>query len=626
MPPEHMPGRPVPAPDARPISTADLARAEVRPRHPTIIGGEAWWEEDRPAEHGRRTIVHRSATGAPRELLPAPWDARTRVHEYGGRAYAVVPGGGVVFTHHGDQRLYLLPSGPARAPRPLSPEPEVPGGLRYAEPAARDGRIWCVRERHSGDGKVDRAIVSLPLSGGEPVAHVTGSDFYAAPVLSPDGAHLAYICWDHPLMPWIGTELRVTRLADGRTRRVTGGPAESVLAPVWKDERTLYLLSDRSGWWNLMECDVNGGPPRPLCPAAEEFAWGLPELGGTPYAPLADGRLAVLHGRGDLRLAVLDPATGALADAGPPYPGWVPSLSADGLAVCGVAYGPGVPHSVVRVDAGTGRAEELRRDAGRLPAALPGPRPRPVEIDGRFGRRVHAIVHPPAGPDDPAPPYVVFVHDGPAAHATTAFDPVKAYLTGRGIGVLDVDHGGSTGYGRAYRDRLRGGWGVVDVQDVVAAAEWLLAAGPADPRRIAVRGFGAGGWTALGACCDSGLFAGGVAIAGVTALGSLAAATHDFESRYVEWLAGPADPARYAAREPLARAGRISCPTLLMHGLDDPVVPAGQSEAFADALAERGVSCAFLAFDGEAHGLRRAETRSAALAAEFAFYQQIFQM
>jgi dipeptidyl aminopeptidase/acylaminoacyl peptidase len=635
-----------------PISTSDVVRAGLRPGYPTVRGEEVWWEEDRPAESGRRTIVHRAADGTRRELLAAPWDAHTRVHEYGGRSYAVAPGRGLVFANHDDQRLYFLPAeipgaggdgrltgtdrpsaGPS-APKAITPEPETAAGLRYADLTVHGDEVWCVQECHTGEGKVIRSIVSVPLCGdGELRQRVAGSDFYASPAISPDGRHLAYICWDHPQLPWVGTELRVTSLADGASWRVRGGESESVLAPRWKDDHTFYLISDISGWWNLEQAAMDGAWSQPLYPLEEDFAWALgetTELGGAPYAILGDGRLAVLHGRGDMRLSILDPRTGVLTEPDLPYDGWVPCLSADGSTLCGIAYGARVPRSVVRVDTVTGRVEGLRRDIGELPDIAYLPVPRSVEIHSRFGRRVHAYVYPPANPSvrvgESAPPYVVFVHGGPTNHSTTALDLSKAFLTSRGIGIIDVNYGGSTGYGRAYRDRLKGQWGVLDVEDTIAAAEWLLSDGLADPARIAIRGRSAGGWTTMAACCASGLFAGGVSIAGVSALTPFVASTHDFESRYIEWLVGPEDPLLYASREPLAKSGQIDCPMLLMQGQDDPVVPPSQAEAFVAALTERGVPCTYLAFEGESHGFRKAETKSAALAAELAFYQQIFRL
>ncbi|MFG1943562.1 prolyl oligopeptidase family serine peptidase [Nonomuraea sp. NPDC048826] len=637
-----------------PVSTSDVARAAVRPAWPVASGGAVWWTEDRPEEGGRTTILRLAPDGSRAELLPPPWNARTRVHEYGGRPYAVAPGGAVVFTELTDQRLYLRePSGEIRA---LTPE-----GDRYADLTVRDGQVWCVRERHLDGGKVSRSVVTVPLAGGEAAEHVTGHDFYACPTLSPDGLLLAYVCWNHPRMPWHGTELRVTRLDGGETWTVAGGLAESVLAPLWRDDGHLYLISDRSGWWNLYAAAVDGGELEPLCPREEEFTWPLLTLGGLPYALLADGRLAVLHGHADLRLAVLDPRTGLLTDLDTPYRGWESTLSTDGTSVLGIAYSPTTPPSITRINppghsnaavtpdtgrtpalggagqggeageealGGAGRGGEvLAGGSGRLPDPAYLPTPRPVTLPGEDGREVHAFLYPPAHPDHAVTeprPYVIFVHGGPTAHAVTALDLGKAFLTSRGIGVLDVNYGGSTGYGRAYRELLKGRWGLTDVADTVAAARWLAAEGHADPDRIAIRGGSAGGWTVMAACCRSEVFAGGVSYYGVSALAPLNAHTHDFESRYVEWLVGPEDLRLYAEREPLALSGGVSCPMLLLQGLDDPVVPPEQSAAFAEALAERGVPCTYLTFDGEAHGFRRAETRSAALAAELAFYQQVF--
>ncbi|MGP4094712.1 prolyl oligopeptidase family serine peptidase [Nonomuraea sp. KM90] len=604
-----------------PISTRDVAGSGVRPGWPTARDGRVWWTEDRPDEGGRTTIVRRAADGTHRDLLPAPWCARTRVHEYGGRPYAVTPAGEVVFANLKDQRLYVL--GENGEPKPITDE-----DCRYADLLVHDGQVWCVRERHAEDGKVTRAIVSIPLDGGEAREWATGCDFYASPAISPDGRHLAYVCWNHPRMPWDGTELRVTRLSGVSGGQgswtVRGGPAESVLAPAWKDDSRLYLVSDSSGWWNLYEVGLQGDDARALHPAEEEFTAPPWRLGGMPYAPLPDGRLAVLHGRGDLRLGVLDPGSGTLTNLDVPHTGWDAALATEGTSVVGIGYAATTPRSVVTVDTTTGEHTPLKRDVSTLPDPAYLPIPRPVRVPGPQAD-VHAFLYPPHAPaTDGTPPYVIFVHGGPTAHADTALDLEKAFLTSRGIGVLDVNYGGSTGYGRAYRDRLRGQWGLVDVEDTVAAARWLAAEGLADPGRIAVRGGSAGGWTVMAACCRSDVFAGGVSYYGVSALGPLVAHTHDFESRYVEALVGPEDPQLYATREPLALVDGVTCPMLLLQGLDDPVVPPGQSAAFADALSERGVPCTYLAFEGESHGFRRTETRAAALAAELAFYQQLF--
>jgi len=355
-----------------PISGADVARKHVRLAFPTISGARTWWVETRPAEGGKLALVAQGPDGIPRDLLPAAYNARTRVHEYGGQSYLPVPGG-LVFANFADQRLYHCADGDISegAPRPLTaPAVEVGAGAadRFADftlsPDASE--VWCVRERHAG-GRVTRAIVAVPLDGSAAEAPdavrvlVSGSDFYAYPAPSPDGAALAWICWDHPRMPWDGTELRVAALRDsgagpvteaGAGRVIMGGDHESVLAPVWRDDRSLYVISDRSGWWNLYLADVQApaGAPRALCPREEEFGAPLWQLGMYPYAVLGDGRIAVTHGTGESRLGVLDPDTGQLTDLDLPYQVFQPWLSASGLAVAAIAGGPALPLTVIRVD------------------------------------------------------------------------------------------------------------------------------------------------------------------------------------------------------------------------------------------------------------------------------------
>ena len=395
---------------------------------------------------------------------------------------------------------------------PLTPEPAEPGALRYADfvLSPDSSEIWCVREQHEED-RVRRAIVAVPLDGSaadDPAAVrelVSGADFYAFPTPSPDGSRLAWICWNHPRMPWDGSELRVAVMEDGvpgRGTLIKGGVAESVLAPCWRDETSLYVVSDWSGWWNIYQVGLYGEPPQALYPAEEEFASALWQLGGRPFAVLGDGRLAVVHGQGDLRLGVLDPESGELADLDIPYTAFGTSVSADGTVVVGVAGGPATPQGVVRVDTVTGRTEALRRELDEVPDAAYLPIPDAVEIEGPFGRVVHAIVYPPSNPaatapDGELPPYVVWVHGGPTSHVTSVLDLEKAYFTSRGIGIIDVNYGGSTGHGRGYRERLRRQWGIVDVEDAIAAARGLAARGDADPQRLAIRGGSAGGWTAL---------------------------------------------------------------------------------------------------------------------------------
>jgi dipeptidyl aminopeptidase/acylaminoacyl peptidase len=658
-----------------PITAAQVARGQVPLSFTAVAGDEVWWQEGRPDEAGRTAVMSsgvdcraaasggasEGASGTARELLPAPFNARTRVHEYGGRSYLPVPaaGGGfdLVFANFADQRLYraATSAGGAFVPEPLTPEPAVPAGLRYADMVSSpDGReIWCVREAHAADGSVSRAIVAVPLDGSaasSPAAVrvlVTGADFFASPAPSPDGASLAWVSWDHPRMPWDGTELRVgpaTGTTVASSTLLMGGPGESVLYPAWAGPGSLYAVSDASGWWNLYSVNAAAGAaPRPLCPRAEEFCGPMWLLGARAYAVLDDGRLAVLHGVGGLRLGFLDPADGTLAEAdlgegGERYQAFgFSGLAASGTTVTAVAGGPATPWTVLRVRAsGRPGAEVVRREGRTVdPAYLPVPRHVPLSVTPD-GPVVHALVYPPsspaaAGPDGELPPYIVWVHGGPTANVLPVLDLEKAYFTSRGIGVIDVDYGGSTGYGRAYRERLRGAWGIVDVDDAMNAALALAASGQADRARLGIRGGSAGGWTVL-ASVTSGLadgrepvFAAGVSYYGVCDLKPFVKITHDFESRYLDGLVGPLPAAAdlYDERSPLGHVGSGTCPILLLQGLDDPIVPPPQSELIARDLAAHGIPHAYIAFEGESHGFRKAETIIAALEAELAFYGQI---
>ncbi len=641
-----------------PISAADVAKGQVTVSFPLVRGTDVWWQEGRPEEGGRVTVVHCDATGSPRALLPSPWNARTRVHEYGGRSYLPVPipgpddpdsdgdGQGVVFANYADQRLYLVP-GPGVTPRPLTPEPAGETGqamLRFADfILSGDGKkVWCVQERHE-DGKISRAIVAVPLDGSaanDPDAIrqlVTGADFFAFPTLSPDGSRLAWICWNHPRMPWDGTELRVGLIADGVPgpgRLVKGGMRESVLAPVWRDNTSLYVVSDWPGWWNLYQVGLLGEPAQALYPAEEEFAEPLWQLGERPFARLGDGRLAVLHGQGGMRLGLLDPETGELTDPDLPVQEFTSGLAADSETVVAVAGGPARPVAVVRINVASGTCEVLRWESEDVPDAGYLPVPSQVRLDGLYGRSVHALVYPPAHPDAVAPdgelpPYVVWVHSGPTSHVVGLLDLEKAYFTSRGIGIIDVNYGGSTGYGRSYRERLRMQWGVVNVEDAASAAQALAANGDADPARLAIRGGSAGGWTALAAvttlAARQRVFSAAASYYGVADLRELAAESHDFESHYLDGLIGPLPGFHYVyeERSPAGHVTDATAPVLLLQGLDDPIVSPAQSRGIAADLAAHGIRHALLMFQGESHGFRRADTIAAALEAELSFYGQV---
>ena len=628
-----------------PITAADVARSGVRLGFPDLVNDDdeldVWWSEGRPSEAGRQVIVS-EARG---DLLPAPFNARTRVHEYGGRSWIALPASphpSLVFAEWSDQRLYRLDYG--GSPLPITPMPLVGAGWRYADfTLSPDGsEIWCVREEHSTDGDVQRAIVALPVDGSAATdvsrvrVVVAGSQFYAWPRVSPDGRRLAWIAWDHPHMPWDSTQLRIGNLAGGVVDQwhiAMGRVDESVLQPEWVagDPDRLFVVSDRSNWWNIYQVSAAGADPTPLAPAAEEFAGPLWELGYTFYCVLDDGKLLVRHTNPMHPLGILDPTTGDVDDLDLPFTTWHPELHACGHTAVGLGGSPNIPLSVVKLDLIAGTTQILRQAVRDIPDAAYLPQPRQVTLSGPGRRDVHANIYPPRNPDFEAPegelpPYIVLVHGGPTSSATLSFNIEYAYFTSRGIGIVDVNYGGSAGYGREYRERLRGQWGIVDVEDCVAAAQSLANNGEADGARLAIRGGSAGGWTTLAALTRTNAFAAGASYFGVAELLKFAHDTHDFESRYLDGLIGPLPEAHdlYVERAPLSHVDAVSCPVLLLQGLEDKVVPPSQAEMFRDALVAKGLRHAYLAFEGEQHGFRQAANVIAALEAELSFYGQVF--
>ncbi|MFI2378527.1 S9 family peptidase [Streptomyces sp. NPDC018964] len=627
-----------------PVDAATAAAHDGGPEFVGFVGDEVWWTEPRPAEGGRRTLVRRHADGTEEPVLPAPWNVRSRVIEYGGRPWAGTLRDGaplVVFVDFADQRLYRYE--PGGEPRPLTPVSPVGQGLRWADPVLPPERdeVWCVLEEFTGDGPSDvrRVLAAVPLDGsaaGDRGAVRELSDgrhrFVTGPRLAPDGRRACWLGWDHPRMPWDGTELLVADvLADGtlrEARTVAGGPEESVAQADWTHDGRLLYASDRTGWWNLYR------DGEPVCPREEEFGGPLWKLGLRWFAPLDSGLIAVLHGRGAPVLGVLDPETCELVDAAGPWSEFAPTLAARGERVVTVGAGPRSGPEVVELDTRTGHARVIgaRHEDAVDPAYYPEPRVR--TFTGPDGREIHARVYPPhhpgcAGPADERPPYVIWAHGGPTGRAPLVLDLEIAYFTSRGIGVAEVDYGGSTGYGREYRDRLRGQWGVVDVEDCAAVALALADEGTADRGRLAVRGGSAGGWTAAASLTTTDVYACGTIsypVLDLTGWGT--GETHDFESQYLESLIGPRAevPERYVERSPAAHVDRLSVPFLMLQGLDDVICPPVQCERFLARLAGRGVPHAYLTFEGEGHGFRRAETMVRALEAELSLYAQVFGM
>ena len=606
-----------------PLSAGAVSASAPRLEGARFVGDEVWWAESVAAEGGRTTVRRRTATGAVEDVLPPPWNARSRVHEYGGGSWTVTDDGILAFVEKADQQVWALR--PGEQPRALTP---LDGTSRYGGLTWQEGMLLAVRERHDGSPVPPRDIVSIATGQAPGVVAVTaGSDFVAQPALSPGATRLAWIAWDHPAMPWDRAELRVGRLENGVVAEWTtvAGGDTSPLQPAWTSLDDLVYLDDPTGRWNVWHAHLSADLVRtPVAPADADTGGALWGLGMRWFALLDDGRLVAVRTNGTDEFVVIDPADRSTRVIDTPITAGANIEHAQGSRVIVSGAGATTPPGlwVVDVDDPDGLT---RVRGGESEGAEWMPQPRALAFDGPQGV-VHAFAYPPTNPaaqapDGELPPYVVFVHGGPTAHVAGAASPKIAYFTSRGVGVLDVNYGGSTGYGRAYRERLRGQWGVVDVADVIAAARGLADAGEADAARLAIAGGSAGGWTVLCALVASDVFAAGISRYGVADLRRLAADTHDFEARYLDSLVGPLPAAeeRYIARSPLSRLERLTTPMLIEQGLDDLVVPPSQSEAVRDALAANGVAHAYLEFEGEGHGFRRAETVTRQLEAEIAF-------
>lgn len=612
-----------------PIAVADLTAAGVVGlAEPLLDGDDLYWLESR-ADEGGRVALCRRRDGVVTELAPGH-NVRTRVHEYGGGAYAVAAGV-VVFSELSTGQVWVLDGGAAR---PLTPE----GPWRFGDLRVHPGRglVLAVREDHGAGGEPVNTVVALRLDG-ENVAGgrvlCAGADFYSSPEFADDG-RLAWVEWDHPAMPWDATRLRVARLTSaaegpevGEALAVAGGAAESVVAPGWLPDGRLLFITDATGFWNLAVWD--GSAVSAVTAVPHDLAFPQWVLGMRPYAILGSGRVVcapIVDGRATPHR--LDLASGKLSDLGFGCTD-AGGFTASGGRVACVAGRPDSPRAVLAWTADD-RPEVVRAGSRtELPADLIS-RAEAVTWEGPEGP-VHGWFYPPTnpevrGPDGEAPPLLVLSHGGPTALATADFALGYQFWTSRGFAILDVNYGGSSGYGRAYRQRLAGRWGIVDVRDCVHGALALAARGRVDRRRLAIKGGSAGGYTTLRALTTSTVFAAGVSRYGIGDLTALATDTHKFESRYLDGLVGPwpAAQAVYAERSPLNHVDALNCPMLILQGADDRVVPPNHAEAMAAAVSAKGLPVELIVFDGEGHGFRRAETIEAATGAELAFYGRVF--
>ena len=621
-----------------PIAAEMVARAGTRLNAVWLEHSTAWWLEGRPAENGRVVLMKAEGHDEPVDAVPPGFNVRTMVHEYGGGAYCVF-GDTVVCSNFEDQRLYRVE--PDLKLVPITPAVEGTSH-RYADGRVTpDGRLWIgVRERHD-EGERSRDVVNelvaIPTDGaGKPRIIADGRDFYSNPRISPDGERLSFLAWNLPWMPWDGCELFQSELApDGTIENVTHVAGrdgeESIWQPEWSPDGELVFASDRSGWWNLER--VRDGERSVLYAAEAEFGYPAWVFGLRSFAFLGDRRLFASYDQGGrTRFALLDPESGTLEDLDVQYDALSSvSVAGEGSAVVFVAGSATTPSEIVRLDISTGSTTVLRRSAQVPVDPAHFSVPRAVEFPTENDLTAHALFYPPvspahAAPEGELPPLIVMSHGGPTSSASPVFSLDTQFWTSRGFAVVDVNYGGSTGYGRAYRERLNGQWGVVDLQDCVNAARFLVREGEADPERLLITGGSAGGYTTICALTFTDEFAAGSSYFGIADLEQFGAGdTHKFELEYEHTLVGPYPEAAelYRARSPIHFARQITTPMLVLQGADDMVVPPAQAELIVAALEERGIAHAYLLFEGEGHGFRKAETIVTSLEAELSFYAQI---
>jgi dipeptidyl aminopeptidase/acylaminoacyl peptidase len=616
-----------------PITADFIVKESIGLSQPALAGETIYWNEMRPSEGGRNVIVRRDVNGSISDVTPAPFNARTRAHEYGGGSY-VVHEGRVYFSNFNDQRIYVQSDN--GEPRAITPPVE----MRFADAISdsKRSRLICVREDHTETGR--EAVSSLVAinpneleqSCGEVL--VSGNDFYSSPRLSPDGARLAWLTWNHPNMPWDGCELWLGELqADGslrETRCVAGGLHESIFQPAWSPDGVLYFVSDRGGWWNIYRFN-DFGDVEVLCKMDAEF--GMPQwiFGMSSYAFASPTQIVSSYiQQGESNLATIDTRSGELAPIASKYTDIQYLRAADGQAVFR-AVSPTDPAAIVRLDVATGKLEVLRQamnislDEGYISA------PEAIEFPTEGGLTAHGLYYRPRNGDYRAPagelpPLLVQSHGGPTAAAGSGLALSIQYFTSRGIAVLDVNYGGSTGYGRAYRERLKGNWGIVDVDDCVNGARHLVKQGEVDGARLMISGGSAGGYTTLCALVFRDTFKAGASHYGVSDAEALARDTHKFESRYLDGMIGPYPERRdlYRERSPIHFTDRLSCPLIFFQGLEDKVVPPNQAETMVAALRAKGLPVAYVAFPGEQHGFRQAKNIKRALDGELYFYSRVF--
>lgn len=603
-----------------PLKAPDIARAGVSASWPQIVGDDIWWVETRPIEEGRRVIVSQQRG----DLISAPFSASHSVHEYGGRSYLGILEAGrykIYFANKSDQRIYLKVEG--EDPRPLTPDTNR--SHRYAEFIKVGDEIWCVREIAIGN-TCQRELIAINDMC-EIRVLMSGHQFFAHPRICPDGKRISWISWEHPRMPWDGTELYLAEIRDGSLvdkRVLAGSDHNPVLSPEWLNNETLIYLDESNGWWNPWRVNLEGAR-EPII--QERSEWGFPawQLGYRGVSIMKDGRFIGIHGPvDDRRLAIVDPESGSFVDFESAYNYIAPTFDSNGERIVAFAASNDSFSTLVEFDPHSQKANNVIRPNPFLVDLSFAPKIEEISIPAS-GHDVKVIMHYAKNPNYSVTgptPLLVQVHGGPTAHSFAIAKLDYLYWTSRGFTIADINYGGSTGYGADYRHLLDGQWGIIDYEDVIATVEHLVRIGIADPKRCFISGGSAGGFTVLNALIHSDVFAAGADHYGVAELSGLATDTHDFESRYLDSMIGPYPERKdlYDQRSPLTHADKLSTPLIIFQGLDDKVVPPSQSEAFRDVCIRKGITHKYFAFEGEGHGFNKALSIITSLEEELTFF------
>ena len=628
---------------ARASPAIDQPSFDCHPDRATHADQPIYWLQSQPENNGRNTVFCRQSDGAVNDLLPSQFSVRSRVHEYGGACYLVV-GGTLYFVAAHDQRIYRhqLESDANSAPEALTPDDQ---GYRFADLHYdhRYRRLLCIGEQHNAldtNPEPRNFIAAIPLTAPYGVQTlVNGADFYAYPRISPDGGQLCWISWNHPAMPWDGTELGLADVNEDGTvsepRLVAGAPEESIFQPRWSKTGVLYFVSDRSNWWNLYRIEADGSTTS-ICPMAAEFATPLWTLGMSTYSLMDDGSIACAFSQnGQWHLGLIDGHCGKLHIQKAPFTE-ITGLCSNGYALCFVGASPESGNQLVLWDFASAQIKALAPTNNESDANIDTAwysKPQALTFATAGGHHSHAFYYPPCnpnyqGPADAKPPLIVVCHGGPTGATSSALNLKLQFWTSRGFAVLDVNYRGSTGYGRRYRNLLKGQWGVADVEDVTAGAQHLVDLGLADPERLIIRGSSAGGFTALAALTFANTFKAGASYYGIGDLEALARDTHKFESHYLEGLVGPYPEQidLYHRRSPVHHIEHLNCPAIFFQGLEDKVVSPSQAEAMVSALKARRIKTAYVSFATEGHGFRQAENLAKAISKELNFYTELFSI